>query len=221
MKTAVAAAREMSQEAFSDYHLYTLEPKDDGQQQPDEAGQHARRDRAFPVVKRYVVDGQRVLLQKRAAPRRAYQGRRAGVLPVQERRQIGPRHPAAVWRRPRLPVRLEGRNAVRRRGSHPAHAHRRDAEPEDRHAFDVVAERKQVDFEKITSTSTRSNTRSSCAITRRSPSASRSTSRLGARGACCAAATSGPRATPGPRSSRCRSPRTERPRCTYRVRVTY
>jgi hypothetical protein len=31
----------MAQEAFSDYHLYTLRAEDLGQQQPDEAGEHA------------------------------------------------------------------------------------------------------------------------------------------------------------------------------------
>ena len=39
-----AAAPPMSQEAFSDYHLYTLGRKTTHQQQRDQAGQHARRD---------------------------------------------------------------------------------------------------------------------------------------------------------------------------------
>ena len=44
-RTRAAGAPAMAQEAFSDYHLYTLGRKDDDQQQRDEAGEHARRHR--------------------------------------------------------------------------------------------------------------------------------------------------------------------------------
>ena len=66
-------------------------PKDDDQQQPDEAGQHARRHRrADPeaIPRR----GARRVLPQRAPSRRAPERRRAGVLPVQERGEGRARH---------------------------------------------------------------------------------------------------------------------------------
>ena len=59
-------------------------PEDDGQQQRDQAGQHARRD-GLPGPEALRRRRPGLLLPQRAASRRADQGRRAGLLPVQER----------------------------------------------------------------------------------------------------------------------------------------
>ena len=104
----------------------------------------------FPVRKRYVVDGQSYLLPQRAEPWRAAQGRRAGVLPVQERRARGPRHADAGGCRARLPGGLEA--AARSSSARIASAtlpRTRRSNLKIGNAFDVVAERKQTDFEKI------------------------------------------------------------------------
>ena len=129
---------------------------------------------AFPVQKRYVVDGQDVLLPQRAASGRADQGRRAGVLPVQERGEGGARHADAGRHGARVSGRLEGRRAVRRRGSHRPHAEGRNAQPEDRQRV----RRRRASASRSTSrrsraTSTSSSTRSRCATTRRRRSRSR------------------------------------------------
>ena len=121
MKMAAAnAAREMTQESFSDYHLYTFGRKTTINN--NQTKQVSMLDATgFPVVKRYVVNGQAFYYRNAYAARITDQGRRAGVLSVQERRQGGPGHPDAGRRRARLPVRLERWHAVRRRGSHRAH----------------------------------------------------------------------------------------------------
>ena len=106
--------------------------EDDDQQQPDQAGEHARRHRLpRPQALRRRRPG--VLLPQRAASRVAAQGRRAGVLPVHERGEGGARHADAGRRGARVPGRLARRHAVRRRGPHRPHAEGRDAQPQDRH----------------------------------------------------------------------------------------
>ena len=81
-------------------------------------------------------------------------------------------------------------------------------------AFDVVAERKQIDFEKIASNVYEMEYEVVAAQPQDDAGdASKSTSRSAARGACSARRTSGRRPTPGPRSSTCRSLPTERQPC--------
>ena len=83
-------AAAMAQEAFSDYHLYTLGRRttinnSETKQVSMLSGT------GVPTLKRYVVNGQAFYYRNAQLSGRADQGRRAGVLPVQERAEGWPR----------------------------------------------------------------------------------------------------------------------------------
>ena len=121
----------MTQESFSDYHLYTLGRKTTiNNSQTKQVSM--LEGSAVPIKKRYVVEGQCMLLPQPGTPRLASQGCRPGVLPVQERGEGRPRHADAGGHGARLPGGFDRRGPVRRRGSHQPYAEGRDAEPEDR-----------------------------------------------------------------------------------------
>ena len=150
MKMAANAAREMSQEAFSDYHLYTLARKttvnNNQTKQVSMLGATA-----FPVSKRYVVDGQAFYYRNAMHP----------GAPIKDAVQVyyqfknddtaglGVPMPAGI-------VRVYQSDS--KGGTQFVGEDRIEHTPTDEtlnlkigNAFDVVAERKQVDFEKITS----------------------------------------------------------------------
>ncbi len=103
MKESVAAAApQMAQEAFSDYHLYTLGRRttinnNETKQVSMLSGT------GVPTLKRYVVNGQAYYYRNAHFPGARHQGRRAGVLPVQERAEGRPWHADAGRHDPRLP----------------------------------------------------------------------------------------------------------------------
>ena len=128
------------------YHLYTLDRKRRSTQR-DQAGEHARGHR-FPVRKRYIVDGRASTIAS-GSTGLADQGRGAGLLPVQNETSAG----LACRCRPASSGSI--RPTRRAASSSSARPHRPQAEGElltqIGTAFDVVSERKQVDFEKIAS----------------------------------------------------------------------
>ena len=107
--------------------------KDDDQQQRDEAAEHAWRHRRSRSVSATSSKDRQFYYHNAAASRSADQGRRAGVLPVQERRARS----GSACRCRRVIVRVyqsdsKGGAAVRRRGPDRPHAEGRDAQPQDR-----------------------------------------------------------------------------------------
>jgi hypothetical protein len=151
MKMAAASpAREMTQEAFSDYHLYTLDRKTTINN--NQTKQVSMLDATgFPVTKRYVVDGQAFYyrnVQQPGAPIKDtvqvfYQFKNGDEV------GLGIPMPAGV-------VRVY--QADSKGGTQFVGEDRIMHTPTDEtlklkigNAFDVVAERKQTDFEKITS----------------------------------------------------------------------
>ena len=131
MADAAAAAPAMVQEAFSEYHLYTLGRRTTIANQ--ETKQLALLDgTGVPVEKRYVVDGQSFY----------YRNRRSPGTPIKDNVQVFYRFrndaksglgiADAGGRHPRLPGRLERRAAVRGRRPHRPHAEGRDARSQDR-----------------------------------------------------------------------------------------
>ena len=162
-----AAAPAMSQEAFSDYHLYTLARKttinNSETKQVSMLGATA-----FPVQKRYVVEGQAFYYRNAQHPGAPIKD----VVQVfyqfknEEKTGLGMPMPAGNVR----VYQADSKGGVQFVGED-----RIDHTPKDEainlkigNAFDVVCERKQTDFQKIASaTSTTSNTRSRCATTRR------------------------------------------------------
>jgi hypothetical protein len=150
LKMAASAAREMTQEAFSDYHLYTLDRKTTVNN--NQTKQVSMLDAtAFPVIKRYVVDGQSFYYrnaQQPGAPIKDtvqvfYQFKN------EEKAGLGIPMPAGI-------VRVYQSDS--KGGTQFVGEDRISHTPSDEtlklkigNAFDVVAERKQVDFEKIAS----------------------------------------------------------------------
>jgi hypothetical protein len=151
LKMAVAtAAREMTQEAFSDYHLYTLDRKTTINN--NQTKQVSMLDATgFPITKRYVVDGQAFYYRNAQQP----------GAPIKDVVQVyyqfknddavglGIPMPAGV-------VRVY--QADSKGGTQFVGEDRIVHTPKDEtlklkigNAFDVVAERKQTDFEKISS----------------------------------------------------------------------
>jgi hypothetical protein len=148
-RNAVAeAARPMSQEAFSDYHLYTLERKttinNNETKQVSMLG-----GTGFPVLRRYVVDGQAFYYhnaQHPGAPIRDvvqvyYQFKNEG------RAGLGIPMPAGVVR----VYQADSRGGIQFAGED-----RINHTPKDEtlnikigNAFDLVCERNQIDFEKL------------------------------------------------------------------------
>jgi len=147
-RDAVAARAPMAQEAFSDYHLYTLERKttinNNETKQVNMLGATG-----FPVRKRYVVDGQAMYYRNAQAPGSPIKD----VVKVyyqfknEEKVGLGMPMPSGTVR----VYQADSKGGVQFVGEdHIGHT------PKDEtlnlkigHAFDVVAERKQIDFEKI------------------------------------------------------------------------
>ena len=126
-----AAAAPMAQEAFSDYHLYTLGRKttinNNETKQVSMLG-----GTGVPVQKRYVVDGQAFYYRNAQHPGSPIKDVVQVFYQFKNEEKAGPRHADAGRRRARLSGRLEGRHAVRRRGPHRPHAEGRDVQPQDR-----------------------------------------------------------------------------------------
>ena len=148
-KNAAAAAREMTQEAFSDYHLYTLSRKTTVNN--NQTKQVSMLDATgFPVMKHYVVDGRAFYYRNAQHPGAPIKD----VVQVyyqfknEERAGLGIPMPAGV-------VRVYQSDS--KGGTQFVGEDRIQHTPTDEtlnlkigNAFDVVAERKQIDFEKIT-----------------------------------------------------------------------
>ena len=152
MKMAAAApvAERMSQESFSDYHLYTLDRKTTVNN--NETKQVSMLEATgFPVKKRYIVDGQSVYYRNVYRPGSPIKD------PVQvfyqfkneEKAGLGMPMPAGV-------VRVYQSDS--KGGTHFVGEDHIDHTPKDEmlnlkigSAFDIVSERKQTDFEKIAS----------------------------------------------------------------------
>jgi hypothetical protein len=149
-KMAAAAAREMSQEAFSDYHLYSLARKttinNNQTKQVSMLG-----GTGFPVVKRYVVDGQAFYYRNAQHPGSPIKD----VVQVyyqfknEDKVGLGIPMPSGV-------VRVYQSDS--KGGTQFVGEDRIEHTPSDEtldlkigNAFDVVAERKQIGFEKISS----------------------------------------------------------------------
>ena len=174
LRRRIAAAAPMAQEAFSDYHLYTLGRKTTINN--NETKQVSMLDATgFPVRKRYVVDGQAFYYRNAQHPGAPIKDVGAGVLPVQERGAA----PGSGMPMPAGTVRVY--QADSKGGMQFVGEDRIDHTPKDEtlnlkigNAFDVVA-RAQADRlpEDRRRTSTRSSTRSRCATTRRRRSPSR------------------------------------------------
>jgi hypothetical protein len=147
-RDAAAPAAQMSQEAFSDYHLYSLERKttinNNETKQVNMLGATG-----FPVRKRYIVDGQAFYYRNAHQPGSPLKD----VVKVyyqfknEERTGLGMPMPAGVIR----VYQADSKGGIQFVGED-----RIDHTPKDEtlnlkigHAFDVVAERKQTDFQKI------------------------------------------------------------------------
>ena len=120
LRSAPAAAP-MAQEAFSDYHLYTLGRKttinnNETKQVSMLAGHQLRRSEAVCRQR------QPVLLPQQRPAGSANQGHGRGLLPVHERGKGRSGHADAGRHGSRVSVRLEWRRAVRRRRSDSTHA---------------------------------------------------------------------------------------------------
>ena len=98
-------------------------------------------------MKRYVVNGNRFYYPTARGPERPSRTRSRSSISSRTRRRAGSDADAAGTVR----VSSDSNGGVHSSArSHPAHAERRGAEPENRgNAFDVVCERNQIDFENI------------------------------------------------------------------------
>jgi hypothetical protein len=150
LRSAASVAREMTQEAFSDYHLYTMGRKTTVNN--NQTKQVSMLDATgFPIIKRYVVDGQAFYYRNAQHPGSPikdsvqvyYQFKN------EDRAGLGIPMPAGV-------VRVYQSDS--KGGTQFVGEDRIQHTPTDEtlnlkigNAFDVVAERKQIDFEKITS----------------------------------------------------------------------
>ena len=124
-------------------------------------------DRATPVKKLFVVNGQHFYYRNRQTPGSSAQGRCAGLLPVPQRRGVRARHAVAGGH-----VRVY--QADTKGGLQFAGEDRIDHTPKDEDvtikigtAFDVVCERKQTDFERIADNVYEMAFEIRCATTRR------------------------------------------------------
>ena len=156
----------MAQEAFSDYHLYTVGRKTTiNNSQTKQVSMLEGTD--VPVIKRYVVEGQNYYYHNQMHPGSPikdsvqvyYQFKN------EEKAGLGMPMPAGVLR----VYQQDSKGGVQFVGED-----RIMHTPKDEtlnikigNAFDVVCERKQTDFRRSRPTSTSSSTRSRCAITRR------------------------------------------------------
>jgi hypothetical protein len=140
----------MSQESFGDYHLYTLDRKTTiNNSQTKQVSMLGASN--FPILKRYIVDGQAFYYRNAQHPGSPLKD----VVKVyyqfknEEKAGLGLPMPSGVVR----VYQADSKGGVQFVGED-----RIDHTPKDEtlnvkigHAFDVVATRKQVDFEKITS----------------------------------------------------------------------
>jgi hypothetical protein len=146
---AASPAREMTQEAFSDYHLYTLDRKTTINN--NQTKQVSMLDAtAFPVVKRYVVDGQAFYYRNAQHPGAPIKDVVQVLYQFKNDDEIGLGFPM-----PAGVVRVY--QADSKGGTQFVGEDRIAHTPTDEtlklkigNAFDVVTERKQTDFEKIT-----------------------------------------------------------------------
>jgi hypothetical protein len=149
-EASVAARAPMAQEAFSDYHLYTLERKttinNNETKQVNMLGATG-----FPVRKRYIVDGQHFYYRNAQAPGSPLKDPVKVYYQFKNEEKVGLGMPM-----PSGTVRVY--QADSKGGVQFVGEDRIDHTPKDEilnlkigHAFDVVAERKQIDFEKIAS----------------------------------------------------------------------
>jgi hypothetical protein len=130
-RAEVASAAPMVQEAFSDYHLYTLGRKTTINN--NETKQVSMLDATgFPVLKRYVVNGEQFYYRNAHHPGSPIKDAVEVFYQLKNEQKAGLRNSDARRRRAGLPGRLTRRTAVRRRGPHQPHAEGRDAQPEDR-----------------------------------------------------------------------------------------
>jgi hypothetical protein len=163
---ARAAEARMAQESFSDYHLYTLGRKTSiNNAQTKQLSMFSGTD--VPVTKRYVVEGQNYYYHNQQHPGSPikdsvqvyYQFRN------EEKSGLGLPMPEGVLR----VYQQDSKGGVQFVGED-----RIMHTPKDEtlnikigNAFDVICERNQIGFERSPRPSTRSNTRSRCATTRR------------------------------------------------------
>jgi hypothetical protein len=147
---AANAARETVQETFGDYHLYTLDRKTTvNNNQTKQVSMLDASD--FPIVKRYIVDGQAFYYRNAQRPGSPIKDAVQVFYQFKNEDKVGlglPM-PAGVVR----VYQADSRGGVQFVGED-----RIQHTPKDEtlnlkigNAFDVVAERKQVDFEKIAS----------------------------------------------------------------------
>ncbi len=149
MQERAAAAAPMTQEAFSDYHLYTLERKTSVNN--NETKQVSLLGATnFPVRKRYIVDGQAFYYRNAQHPGSPIKD----VVKVYYEFKNETRRRASACRCP--PASCGSIRPTRRAGCSSSARIASITRPKDEtlnlkigHAFDVVAERKQIDFEKI------------------------------------------------------------------------
>jgi hypothetical protein len=150
MVKAANAAREMTQEPFSDYHLYTLGRKTTvNNSQTKQVNMLAAT--GFPVMKRYVVDGQAFYYRNAQHPGSPI----TDVVQVyyqfknNDAAGLGIPMPAGVVRvyqsDSKGGTQFVGEDRIRHTPSDET------LNLKIGNAFDVIAERKQIDFEKITS----------------------------------------------------------------------
>jgi hypothetical protein len=150
LRAAPSAAREMIEESFSDYHLYTLDRKttinNNQTKQVSMLGATG-----FPIVKRYIVDGQAFYYRNAQHPGSPLKDVVQVYYQFENKEQagLGLPMPAGVVRVYQSDVKGGVQFVGEDRIQHT---------PKDEtlklkigNAFDVVAERKQIDFEKITS----------------------------------------------------------------------
>jgi hypothetical protein len=149
-RAAAAPAERMAQESFSDYHLYTLDRKTTVNN--NETKQVSMLEATgFPVLKRYIVNGQNFYYRNAQTPGAPIKDTVQVFYQFKndEKAGLGMPMPAGV-------VRVYQNDS--KGGTHFVGEDRIDHTPKGEmlnlkigNAFDVVAERKQVDFEKIAS----------------------------------------------------------------------
>jgi hypothetical protein len=102
----------MSQQAFADYHLYTLERRTTiaNAETKQLALLHGI---DVPVTKRYVVEGQQWVYRNRHHPGTPLKGHREGPLRLHQRRRLAARQADARRRRSRLSGRWRWPRSIR------------------------------------------------------------------------------------------------------------
>ena len=123
-----AAPPQFEQEAFNEYHLYTLgRPTSVAN---NESKQVSLLDAsAIPVTKTYEVNGQSYYYRSAIHPGAPVKDPVQVYYKFQKRREVQPGHAAAGRDGAHLPGRFARQHAVRRRGPHYAHAQGRAGEP--------------------------------------------------------------------------------------------